>query len=69
MPVMESVSLLQEDNTCVGAAAESRSAGHRSNGGLREREGEQCKTRIVSAEKKVYTAGLHSELLMTTLNE
>lgn len=65
---MSAVSLSQEDKICAGAAGESRCAGQCSGGGLRQREGEECGTRIVSAKEGLRRARLENESLMITLN-
>lgn len=65
---MSVVFLLQEDKIYLGVATESRDAGQQISGGLRETKGEECSTRIVSAEKELRRVRLE-EWLMITLNE
>lgn len=51
------------------ALGESRGAGLESSDGLREREGEEHRTRIVCAEEELRRAQLEIKSLLTTLNK
>lgn len=58
---MVAVLLWQEDEMYVGASRESNGEGQGSTGGLREREGEEGRTRIVSSKEELRRARSENE--------